>query len=123
MRKNIPVGLGSDIAGGCHTSIFRSISDAIQASKLYFRLVDQADPQLMLSEAFYLGTLGGGSFFGKVGSFEEGYEFDAIVIDDASLRAPFPLTLEERLARVIYLSDDRHIIEKHVRGHCIKRSV
>ncbi len=34
---------------------------------------------------FFLGTKGGGSFFGKVGSFEEGYEFDGLVIDDANL--------------------------------------
>lgn len=36
------------------------------------------------SEALYLGTKGGGSFFGQVGSFEEGYEFDAVVLNDAS---------------------------------------
>ena len=32
-----------------------------------------------------MATLGGGAFFGKSGSFEEGYEFDAVVRDDASL--------------------------------------
>jgi len=123
MNNNLSVGLGSDVAGGCHTSIFRAISDAIQVSKLRFRLVNQDEAPLTVNEAFYLGTMGGGSFFGKVGSFDAGYEFDAIVIDDATIYAPFPLTIEERLARAIYFSDERHIFEKYVRGRCVKYKV
>jgi len=123
LNKKISVGLGSDVAGGCHTSIFKAMSDAIGVSKLRFRLTDQRDKPLTVKEAFYLGTLGGGSFFGKVGSFEDGYEFDAIVLDDSDLGAPFPLTIEERLARVIYFSEDRHIKEKYVRGTCVKNII
>jgi guanine deaminase len=120
LNNDISVGLGSDVAGGCHTSIFKAMAAAIQVSKLHYCLVDQQELPLSVTEAFYLGTLGGGSFFGNVGSFNAGYEFDAIVIDDADIYAPFPLTIEERLARVIYFSDDRHIQEKYVRGQCVK---
>ncbi|MCL2856465.1 MAG: amidohydrolase family protein [Oscillospiraceae bacterium] len=110
------VGLGTDVAGGCHTSIFRAMTDAIQCSKLRWRLVEQNDAPLTVPEAFYLGTIGGGSFFGKVGSFEDGYEFDAVVIDDSPLAATNPLPLEDRLARIIYLSNDSQIRAKYVRG-------
>jgi len=120
LSDGLSTGLGSDVAGGCHTSIFRAMADAIQVSKLRFRLVNQDYPPITVNEAFYLGTLGGGAFFGKVGSFDSGYEFDALVIDDSSIYAPFPLTVEERLARVIYFSDERHIYEKYVRGRCVK---
>ena len=116
MRGGINVGLGTDVAGGCHVSIFRAMSDAIQASKMYWRLVDQNDAPITVNEAFYLGTAGGGSFFGKVGSFDEGYEFDAVVIDDSYIPTTNPLTVEERLARIIYLSDDRSVCAKYVRG-------
>lgn len=116
LEEGIPMGLGSDVAGGCHTSIFRAMTDAIQASKLRWRLSDDALAPLTLAEAFYLATAGGGAFFGKVGSFAAGYELDALVIDDGNLAAPFPLTIEERLARVAYLSDDRNILRKYVRG-------
>lgn len=116
LDAGIPVGLGSDVAGGAHTSIFRAMTDAIQVSKLRRLLTGQNDAPLSLEEAFYLGTIGGGSFFGPVGSFEAGYEFDALVIDDAHLVPPFTLTLRERLERVVYLSDDRHIMAKYVRG-------
>ena len=116
MEKGIRVGLGSDVAGGCHASIFRAMSDAVQVSKLYWRLVDQSETPLSVQEAFYLGTAGGGSFFGKVGSFDEGYEFDAVVIDDSGIPSSNPLNLEERLSRIIYLSDDSCIRDKYVRG-------
>ena len=116
LNKGIKVGLGSDVAGGCHISIFRAMSDAVQVSKLYWRLVDDSETPLTINEAFYLGTAGGGSFFGKVGSFEEGYEFDAVVIDDSAITTSNPLKIEERLARIIYFSDEVSIADKYIRG-------
>lgn len=116
LEAGIPVGLGSDVAGGAHTSIFRAMTDAIQVSKLRRLLTGHNDAPLSLEEAFYLGTKGGGAFFGAVGSFEAGYEFDALVIDDGNLAPPFTLSLRNRLERIVYLSDDRHISAKYVRG-------
>jgi len=120
MERGMSVGLGSDIAGGCHTSIFRAMSDAIQVSKLHHRYIDHNDMPLTVNEAFYLGTQGGGSFYGKAGSFEAEHEFDALIIDDTPLTPPFQLSIEERLARVIYLSDNSHIQSKFVRGKKIR---
>lgn len=122
LSQGVPVGLGSDMAGGCHTSIFRAMADAIQMSKLHWRLQNQQDRALTLAEAFYLATKGGGSFFGKVGGFEEGYAFDVLVVDDALLSPLYPLSVEDRLARVTYLSDDRHIMRKYVQGRLIHQS-
>ncbi|MCL1804867.1 MAG: amidohydrolase family protein [Clostridiales bacterium] len=116
LDAGIPVGLGSDVAGGSHTSIFRAMSDAIQVSKLYWRLVDESCRALTLEEAFYLGTLGGGAFFGNIGSFLPGYEFDALVIDDSRNLDTGPLDMQSRLARVVYQPDRNVIEEKYVRG-------
>ena len=63
-----------------------------------------------------MGTIGGGSFFGKVGSLEAGYEFDAVVIDDHELIHPQELTLHQRLERIIHLSAHCHVVKKYVRG-------
>lgn len=105
LREGQKVGLGSDVAGGAHLSIFRAMTDAIQCSKLRWRLVDPDTPALTLPEALYMATKGGGAFFGKVGSFEPGYEFDAVVMDDSALPTTRDCTLAERLERVVYLSD------------------
>ena len=105
LNEGQKAGLGSDVAGGAHLSIFRAMTDAIQCSKLRWRLVDDSLSALTLPETLYLATKGGGEFFGKVGSFEPGYEFDAIVMDDAALPTTRRCALAERLERVVWLSD------------------
>lgn len=117
LDRGINVGLGSDVAGGHSESIFDTIVDAIQCSKMYYRLIDGSFAPIRFSEAFYMATKGGGSFFGKVGGFDEGYEFDAIVLDDSCLETPRALTLAERVERAVYLSlDKKGITQKIVRG-------
>ena len=119
LEAGLHVGLGSDIAGGSTPSIFRAMADAIQVSKLRWRLVDQTLAPLTAAEAFWLGTAGGGAFFGKVGAFEPGWEADVLVLDDRRLRCPNPLTPEQRLERLIYLAEDRDITDKFARGEKI----
>lgn len=119
LENGMKVGLGSDVAAGSKLSIFYAMAAAIQCSKLRWRLLDQSLAPLKAEEAFYLATRGGGEFFGKVGSFEEGYEFDAVVIDDSSLRHPQELGVRERLERLIYLCEDKNIAAKYVCGKCI----
>jgi guanine deaminase len=114
------IGLGSDVAGGHSDSIFRAMTDAIQVSKMYFRMVNEKFKPLVFSEAFYLATKGGGEFFGKVGSFEEGYEFDAVIMDDSILTHPQSLNLAERTERAVYLGlDEKGVIAKFVGGRKI----
>lgn len=116
LDEGLHIGLGSDIAGGTSLSIFRAMSDAIQTSKLRWRLLDDSLKPLTVEEVFYMATAGGGSFFGKVGCFTPGYEFDAVILDDSALLHPQPLSPKQRLERLIYLSDDRHIKGKYVSG-------
>ena len=125
MRKildaGVPAGLGSDIAGGTNSSIFRAMSDAVQASKLRRSLLDVDEKPLTLEEVFYLGTAGGGAFFGKAGmgyagSFDPGCDFDALVLNDSAHAAPFRLSIRDRLERAIYICDTAHIEAKFVRG-------
>jgi guanine deaminase len=113
------VGLGSDVAGGVHTSIFRAMTDAITASKLRAVFTNDDCAPVTMTEAFYLATRGGGSFFGNVGSFDAGYEADILVIDDRRIAPPFSLSVAERLERAVYLCDDRNIYAKYVRGKVI----
>ena len=114
------IGLGSDIAGGHSDSIFRAITDAIQVSKMYFRMVDESVKPLVFPEAFYLATKGGGAFFGKVGSLESGYEFDAVVLDDSVLPHAQTLNLAERMERAVYLGlEGKKITAKYVAGEKI----
>ena len=114
LNEGLPVGLGSDISGGHDLNIFRMIVYAIQVSKIHYQQ-NHDWPFLTLSEAFWMATKSAGRFFGRVGSFEPGYEFDALVIDDRDLNHD-NYTLLERLERYIYRGDDRQIMHRFCRG-------
>jgi len=119
MKAGVKVGLGTDVAGGQTIDMFCAVTDAVQVSKLYWRLIDQKQAALTLAEGLYLATKGGGAFFGKVGSFERGYAMDAIVLDDSSLPHPQPLTVAERVERALYLSGECKVVGKYVAGRQI----
>ena len=119
LDDGLRVGLATDVAGGSHESMLRAMTHAIQASKLRWRLYDQEVKPLPFERAFYLATMGGGAFFGNVGSFLDGYEFDAVVLDDASLDHPQELSVRARLERAAYLADDRNLTAKFVAGQKI----
>ena len=119
LDNGLRVGLATDVAGGSHESMLRAMTHAIQASKLRWRLYDQDVKPLSFERAFYLATMGGGAFYGKVGSFLEGYEFDAVVLDDTTLDHPQELSVRARLERAAYLADDRNLTAKFVAGRKI----
>lgn len=114
LNEGVPVGLGSDISGGHDLSIFKMIVYAIQISKIRY-CQDKSLPFLTLPEAFWIATKSAGRFFGQVGSFEPGYEFDALVIDDSEFNHD-NYSLLHRLERFIYLGDDRQIVRRFCRG-------
>ena len=117
LNEEMSVGLGSDVAGGHTESMLRAVCDAVQVSKLYWRLVDASVAPLTFCEAFYLATKGGGAFFGNVGSLERGYDFSAVVLDDSSLKHPFTLTIAQRVERAAYSALDNYgICAKFVSG-------
>ena len=120
LARGLNVGIASDVAGGETLDLFRVMADALRDSKLRWRLLDQEVKPLTFEQVFYMATLGGGRFFGKVGSFEPGYEFDAVVLDDIPLCHPQPLSLHDRLERCIYLSNGHQVYAKYVAGRKVE---
>ena len=116
LHEGINVGLGSDVAGGTTLSIPAAMTLAVQNSKIYWRYIDNKYPPLRLENVFYLATEGGGKFFGKAGSFKNGYEFDALVLDDSNIKTTVDFSVRERLERLIYLGGRSNIVSKYVSG-------
>ncbi len=106
LDRGLKVTLASDVAGGNTKSMFSVIVSAVQVSKMYWRLVDNACKPITFSEAFYMATATSGEFFGKVGKFEEGYDADILVLDDSVLPSAIDFSIEERLERFAYLNGD-----------------
>lgn len=116
LEEGMHVGIGSDVAGGSTENLFKAMALAIQASKLRWRMQDDRLKPLTLEEVFYIATKGGGEFFGNVGSFEPGFELDAVVLDDTRIVHSQNLDVRARLERMIYLADEREVRAKYVRG-------
>ncbi|MCQ2345555.1 MAG: amidohydrolase family protein [Paludibacteraceae bacterium] len=119
LNEGVKVALGTDVSAGHYLSMLRVIQYAIQISKLHYAQSRGKVKYLSLSEAFYLATKSGGAFFGKVGSFEPGYMFDALVVDDSYLNYD-NYSLEHRIERYIYLGDDRDIRHRFCNGKELK---
>ncbi len=113
LNANVPVGLGSDVGAGHTFSMPQAIVRAVQLSKLSF-LQDASQNPLTLSESFYLATKGGGRFFGQVGSFEEGYELDALALQPAKhLQTASPV---EQLQHFLYTQNASAITTRYIAG-------
>lgn len=80
----IPIGLGTDVAGGYTLSMFNCMRDAIETSKIVNLLNDNRPyPILQPTEVFWVSTLGGAKILQldeKIGSIEENKDADLVVI-------------------------------------------
>ncbi|MBJ32044.1 MAG: hypothetical protein CL466_11665 [Acidimicrobiaceae bacterium] len=94
----VPVGLGSDIAGGPSPSLLLQCHQAVTSSRM---LEDGADPTRLTAErgvplsridiqaAFWMATVGGARILDlPAGLIEAGYRFDAIAVDTTSTAGP-----------------------------------
>lgn len=122
LDSGVKVGLGTDCSGGYSSSILDSIRQAVQTSNT-LAIFDSKLQHLPLSEIFRLATLGGAEVVAmddKIGNFEVGKEFDALLIDLTAADSPVDCedqdSLDDRIQRFLLNGDDRNIIEVYVAG-------
>ena len=111
----VKIGLGSDIAGGANLGIYSQISRSVQLSKLKKFYEPEGNRSISFEQAFWMGTKQGGELFGKVGSLEPGYAFNALVI--GGIADPFHvLTPAQITERFCYLGETSHIRARYLSG-------
>ncbi|KAI0896097.1 guanine deaminase [Annulohypoxylon nitens] len=128
LRRGIKVGLGTDSGGGFSSSILDAMRQALVASNAREVLSQGKDKGLDIGELFYLATLGGAKVCAldtKVGNFEVGKEFDALLID-ADASGVMTMLEDEDSIRTIFdkfvmTGDDRNIKEVYIRGNQVRR--
>ena len=136
LDRGLQVGLGTDIAAGANPGILHNCQMAVTASRA---LEDGVNPDLRTEErgmagaridfreAFWMATAGGGEALGlKVGKFERGYEFDAIVVDTGAPDSNLIIWEDmddgdDILQKIIYNADRRNIKRVWVQGEQVKR--
>ncbi|MFB0957409.1 MAG: amidohydrolase family protein [Clostridiaceae bacterium] len=117
-QGNIHLALGTDVAGGNTLSIPRVMVAAMQSSNVLFSQ-DPAQTPLSLAEAFWMGTRGGGKFFGDCGDFREGSSCDLLVIDDSAARRIKAMSLTDRLSRFVFAGDPAEIRWRMLEGEIL----
>ncbi|MBR1746854.1 MAG: amidohydrolase family protein [Clostridia bacterium] len=112
--RGVRLALGSDVSAGQSLAIYRQAASSVRLSKI--KSFYEPDARVIpFSQAFFAATKGGGSLFGKVGSLEKGYSFDALVLD--GLSDPFlSLTPAQTVERFCYAGDATNIRARYLRG-------
>jgi guanine deaminase len=117
LRFGVKVGLGSDIGAGTTTSMFNAMADAYKVQQVQ-------GVSLSPFHLWYLATLGGAvtlSLDDRIGSLKTGKEADFLVLDlDAtpliSRRTQVAEGMEDILAGLVFLGDDRVVMKGFVAG-------
>ena len=116
------VGLGTDIGAGTTPSMFAAMADAYKVQQV------QGVP-LSPFELWYLATLGGAralSLDDETGSLESGKSADFLVLDLQAtpliaMRSERAANIEDLLAGLIFMGDDRVVQSAYIAGREVSR--
>jgi guanine deaminase len=121
--------LGTDSGGGFSSSILDAMRQAMIASHAREVMSEGRDKGLTIDEVFYLATAGGAQVCGladKIGKFEVGKEFDALVIGTQGSDQGIMTMVEEGdslrtvFEKFVMTGDDRNIVKVYVQGRLVK---
>ncbi|AEO71038.1 uncharacterized protein THITE_2082502 [Thermothielavioides terrestris NRRL 8126] len=129
LRRGFKVGLGTDSGGGFSSSILDAMRQAMIASHAREVMSEGRDKGLTIDEVFYLATAGGAQVCGladKIGKFEVGKEFDALVIGTQGSDQGIMTMVEEGdslrtvFEKFVMTGDDRNIVKVYVQGRLVR---
>ncbi|MBE9538063.1 MAG: guanine deaminase, partial [Proteobacteria bacterium] len=120
LKKQLRVGLGTDIGGGTSFSILQTLSEA-------YKVLALQGEKLSPFKGFYLATLGSAQALDLadvIGNFETGKEADFVILDKhctplMDFRMRHCKDLFEELFVFTMLGDDRVIRATYAAGQCV----
>lgn len=120
LEAGVIVGLGSDIGAGTTPSMFNAMADAYKVQQVQ-------GISLSPFHLWYLATLGGAralSLESETGSLEVGKSADMIALDLratplVALRSQRATSLEDLLAGLIFMGDDRAVKQAWIAGRSV----
>ncbi|KAF2169309.1 hypothetical protein M409DRAFT_65015 [Zasmidium cellare ATCC 36951] len=129
LSAGIHVGLGTDCSAGYMPSIHSAMRDASNVSRNLAMQTGEDRYILAFSELVYLATLGGAEVVGmgeRIGNFEVGKEFDALVVDvkevisvEEGMWEAGSERDEDLVKKWVFLGDDRTVRRVFVGGRLV----
>ncbi|HUJ14173.1 MAG TPA: guanine deaminase [Thermoanaerobaculia bacterium] len=122
LESGVIVGLGTDIGAGTTPSMFTAMADAYKVQQVQ-------NVSLSPFELWYLATLGGAralSLEDETGSLERGKSADFLVLNLRatpliSMRSERAANIEDLLAGLIFMGDDRVVQSAYIAGRDVLR--
>jgi len=122
LKAGVVVGLGSDIGAGTTPSMLTAMADAYKVQQVQ-------GVSLSPFQLWYLATLGGAcalSLDHETGSIEQGKSADFLVLDLhatplISMRSDRASSVEDLLAGLIFMGDDRVVSEAWIAGRQVSK--
>jgi len=119
-RHGVAISLGSDIGAGTTPSMFTAMADAYKVQQVQ-------GVSLSPFHLWYLATLAGAealSFENETGSLEAGKAADFCVLDLQAtsliaLRTRGARSLQDLLAGIIFMGDDRVVLQAYIEGRLV----
>ncbi|KAF9113753.1 hypothetical protein BGX27_000858 [Mortierella sp. AM989] len=119
---DLKIGLGTDVSGGYSPSILEALRCSRTCS-----IARDPEQSLSIPELFYLATMGGARVMelgDKIGNFEVGKEFDAILVNTAIARSPLDIfahdTVQTKFEKYLFVGDDRNNEKVFVQGREVR---
>ncbi|WP_299808557.1 guanine deaminase [uncultured Shewanella sp.] len=134
LDNELKCGLGSDLAGAPIPSIFHTCLDAVNHSRVredgtstYLPADTRGESGSRISflESYWMATVGGGQAIdAKVGLFQPGFEFDALVVDTAVDDSNIFIldemdSAKDKLEKIITLNSRQNIRKVWVKGQLV----
>lgn len=141
LDRGVRVGLGTDVAGGYDPSMLSSIRAAAWSSRFLEKGASGFDfgngapaapvgaevgARISHCEALWLATMGGAAALGlegRIGSFEVGKAFDAVLVDLRAADSPVDIFPQDKdvdlVEKFLLLGDDRNVVSVFVQGRCV----
>ncbi|MQS74875.1 guanine deaminase [Lactobacillus halodurans] len=117
-KRNVTVGLGTDISGGFSPSIYRNMQQSIMSSQM---LEDSGTDNARLSadNVFYLATVGGAKALHiPVGQIKSGFKADLQIVQDQYFDV-FSNEPQEIFERLVYHTNKENIKQVYVSGKLV----
>lgn len=117
-KKNVKVGLGTDISGGFSPSIYRNMQQAIMSSQMLQDSGTQ-NARLSASNAFYLATIGGAKALHiNSGQIKAGFKADFQIVQDQYFELSSD-NASEIFERLVYHTNKENIKQVYVAGKLV----
>lgn len=122
LNLGAPVCIASDISGGHSLFLPRQIVLGIQMSKMKARFENDFSKVIKNSEGYYMATKNPGSFFGKTGSLEIGYEANFLVVDVSDIVMDIEKrSITEKFEKWLYIGSEKNIQERYMKGRKLEK--